>query len=79
MYSLLSQKKKKKQKETKNKLNYALISKWHNSSQNFLRCSSWVIILIFDSNKIFHFFLRLTNFSLTIQFLYSLSHLHLGY
>ena len=33
----------------------------HNSSQRFLRCSSWFIILKFDLNKIFQFFLRLTD------------------
>ena len=33
----------------------------HNSSQRFLRCSSQFIILKFDLNKIFQFFLRLTD------------------
>lgn len=42
----------------------ALISNRGNNShfQNFLRYSSWVIILKFGLNKSFHFFLRLINF-----------------
>ena len=35
---------------------------WLLRSQSFQRCSSWVIILKFDSNKTFHFLLRLINF-----------------
>ena len=46
---------------SKNLYNCALISNWCNSFQNFLRCFSWIIILKIGLNKIFQFFLRLTD------------------
>ena len=52
MYSLQSQ----------NSYNSTLTSKGGNSSQRFLSCYSWVIILNLAQNQFFHFFLRLINF-----------------
>ena len=41
------------------KLTSLCLDFWRTDSfQSFLRCSSWVIVLKFDSNKSFHFFLR---------------------
>lgn len=56
MYSSLSQ---------KSYITVPWFSKGRKSSQSFLRCSSWVIILKFGLKKMFHFLDGLINFLLT--------------
>ena len=50
---------------SKNLCNCTLTSKGRSSSQSFLRSSSWVIILKFGLNKIFHFFIN-SKYTVTI-------------
>ena len=50
---------------SKNLCNCTLTSKGRSSSQSFLRSSSWVIILKFGLNKIFHFFVN-SKYTVTI-------------